>query len=56
MKDIFQKQENYNSLRNPKSLDSKQKFTTTYEIDTIFLKGPQIWQDSSMQIGDIETF
>ena len=56
MKDIFQKQENYYSLRNPKSLVSKRKFTATYEIDTIFLKGPQIWQDSSMQIGDIEKF
>ena len=35
MNDIFQKQENYYSLRNPKSLVSKRKFTTTYSIDTL---------------------
>ena len=32
MNDIFQKQENYYSLRN---LVSKRKFTTTYSIDTL---------------------
>ena len=45
MNDIFQKQENYYSLRNPKSLVSNRKFTTTYGIDTISFSGPQIWQD-----------
>ena len=40
--DIFQKQENYYSLRNPSSLVSKRKFTTTYGIDTISFRGPQI--------------
>ena len=45
MNDLFQKQENYYSLRNPTSLVSKPKFTTTYSIDTISFGGPQIWQD-----------
>ena len=35
MNDIFLKQENYYSPRNPKSLVSKRKFTATYGIDTI---------------------
>ena len=43
--DIFQKQKIYYSLRNLRSLDSKSKFTTTYGIDTISFRGPQIWQD-----------
>ena len=42
---FFQKQENYYSLRNPRSLVSKRKLTTTYGIDTISFRGPQIWQD-----------
>ena len=45
MNGIFQKQENYYSLRNPRSLVSKRKFTTTYGIDTISFKVLQIWQD-----------
>ena len=45
MNDNFQKQENYYSLRNSRSLVSKQKFTTTYGIDTISFKGPYILQD-----------
>ena len=45
MNDIFLKQENYYSPRNPKSLVSKRKFTATYGIDTISFRGPQIWQD-----------
>ena len=48
MNDIFQKQKNYFSLRNPKSLVSK--FTTTYGIDTIFFRGPQFWQDLPQEI------
>ena len=44
MNDIFQKQENYYSLRNPRSLVSKRKFTTTYGIE------PQIWQDLPQEI------
>ena len=50
MSDIFQKQENYYSLRNPRSLVSKWKFSTTYSIDTISLRGPQIWQDLPQDI------
>ena len=50
MNDIFQKQENYYSLRNPMSLVCKRKFTTTYGIDTIFFRGPQIWQDLPQDI------
>ena len=42
MNDSFQKQENYYSLRNRRSLVSKQKFTTTYDINTISFSGPQI--------------
>ena len=44
MNDIFQKQENYYSLRNLRSLVSKRKFTTTYGIE------PQIWQDLPQEI------
>ena len=43
---IFQKQENYYSLRNPRSLVSKRKFTTTYGIDTISFRGPQDTKNS----------
>ena len=46
----FQKKENYYFLRNPRSLVSKGKFTTTYGIDTISFKGPQIWQDLPQDI------
>ena len=35
MNDIFQKQENCYSLRNPRLLVPKRKFTTSYGIDTI---------------------
>ena len=45
MNDVFQKQEKYCSLRKPRSLGSKRKFTTTYSIDIISFRGPQIWQD-----------
>ena len=47
---IIEKQENYYSLRNPRSLVSKRKFTTTYGIDTISFRGPQIWQDLPQDI------
>ena len=43
---IFQKQENYYSLGNPRSLVSKRKFTTTYGIDTISFTGPQDTKNS----------
>ena len=45
MNDIFQKHKNYYSLRKPRSLGSKRKFTTTYGIDTISFRRSQIWQD-----------
>ena len=45
MNGIFQKQENYYSLRNPRSLVSKRKFTTSYDFNTISFRGRQIWQD-----------
>ena len=48
--DIFQKQENYYSLRKPRSLASKWKFTSTYVIDTISFRGPQVWQDLPQDI------
>ena len=40
---IFQKYENYCSLKNPRSLVSKRKFTATNDIDTISFGAPQIW-------------
>ena len=40
---IFQKYENYYSLKNPRSLVSKRKFTATYDIDIISFRAPQIW-------------
>ena len=49
MNGIFQKQ-NYDSVRNPRSLVSKRKFTTTYDMDTISFRGPQIWQDLPQEI------
>ena len=49
MNDIFQKQNDY-SVRNPRSLVSKRKFTTTYGIDTISFRGPLIWQDLPQEI------
>ena len=45
MKDSPQKQENYYSLRNPNSLVYKNKFATTYGMDTMSFRGPQIQQD-----------
>ena len=50
MNDTFQKQENYYFLRNPRSPVSKRKFTTTYGINTISFRGPQIWQDLPQDI------
>ena len=41
--DIFQKSENY--FLKFSYLVSKRKFTTTYGIDIISFKDPQIWQD-----------
>ena len=42
MNNVFQKQENYYSLKNPRSLVSKRKFFTTCGIDIITFRGPQI--------------
>ena len=42
MNNIFQKQENYYSLKNPRLLVSKRKFATTYGIDTISFRRPQV--------------
>ena len=53
MSDIFQKQRNYYSQKNPRSLVSKQIYTTTYGIDgidTISFRGPQIWKDFLLKI------
>ena len=50
MNGIFQKEENYYSLRNPRPQVSKQKFTTTYGIDTVSFRGPQIWHDFPQDI------
>ena len=56
MNDIFQKQENYYSLRNPRSLVSKRKFATNYGIDTISFRGHQIWQDLPQDIKNSGSF
>ena len=45
MSNIFQKQKNYYSLRNLRSLVCKQKSTNTYGINNISMRGPQIWHD-----------
>ena len=50
MNKIFQKQEDYYSLRKPSFLVSKRKFIATYEIYTISFRGPQIWQDHPQDI------
>ena len=50
MNKIFQKQEDYYSLRKPSFLVSKRKFIATYEIYTISSRGPQIWQDHPQDI------
>ena len=50
MNNILQKQENYDSPRNPRSLVSKWKFAATYGIDTISFRGSQIWQDLPQDI------
>ena len=47
---IFQNQENCYSLRKLRPLVSKRKFTTTYGIDAISFRGPQIWQDLPQNI------
>ena len=46
----FQIKENYYSLRNPRSLVSIPKCTSTYGIDTISFRGPQVWQDFRQDI------
>ena len=55
MNDIFQKQENCYSPRKPRTLVSKRKFTTTYGIDTISFRGPQIWQDLPQDIKNFDS-
>ena len=55
MRDKFQRQENYLILRNLRSLVSKQKFTTTYCIDTISFRGSHIWQDLPQDIKNFDS-
>ena len=43
--DIFQKTRKLSLYKKPKVPSSKWKFTTTYGIDTISFRRPQIWQD-----------
>ena len=42
MNEVFQRKDFPYDLRNPRILDSKQKTTTKYGIDTTAFKGPQI--------------
>ena len=53
MDNIFQKQEKYYSLKKTRSLG--RKYTTTYGIDTIFIRRPQIWQDLSLGIKNADS-
>ena len=55
MNNIFQKQENYYSLRKSRPRLSKGKFTTTYGIDTISFRRPQIWQDLPQDIKNFDS-
>ena len=55
MNDIFQKQDNYYSPRNPRSLVSKRKFTTTYGNDTISFREPQTWQGFHQNIKNCDS-
>ena len=41
---LYDISENCYSLTNPKFLVSKQKFITSYDIDTISSRGLQLWQ------------
>ena len=55
MNDTFKTQENYYSLRNPRALVFKRKFTTTYGINTTSFRGPQIWQDFPQDINNSDS-
>ena len=55
MNDIFQKQESYYSLRNPRPLISKRKYSTTYGLDSISFRGPQIWYNLPQEIKNSES-
>ena len=55
MNDFFQKQGNYYSVRNPASLVSQRKFTSAHDINTIFFRGSQIWQNLPQDISDSDS-
>ena len=42
-------------LRNPRMLASKHKSTIKYGINTMALKGPQIWQNIPLEIRNLES-
>ena len=47
---FFKNKKNYYSVRNPRSPVFKRKFASTYGMDTISFRGPQIWQDLPQDI------
>ena len=52
----FKNKKTIYSLRILRSLVSKRKFSTTYGIDTINYRRPQIWQDLPQDIKNSDSF
>ena len=56
MNKVFQINDFPYGLRNPRILESKHKSTIKYGINTIAFKGPQIWENISLEIRNSESF
>ena len=55
MKEVFQTNNCSYDFKNPRILASKHKSTRKYGINTIALKGPQIWQNIPLEYkADVE--
>ena len=54
LSEVFQTNDYPYDLRNPRMLASKHKSTMNYGINTIALKGPQIWQNIPLEIRNSE--
>ena len=55
MNEVFQTNDCPYDLRNPRILESKHKSTIKYGINTIAMRGPQIWQNISLEIRNWES-
>ena len=55
MKEVFQTNNCSYDFKNPRILASKHKSTRKYGINTIALKGPQIWQNIPLEIRNSES-